>query len=278
MNTVILMWNPSISSFKKEEFRHFISIMRNHDEDGMPFYYDEEDNFRDDTGINWSIWDYENVSYGDRFFMVRVGEGKTGIVMAGSIMSEPYKDEDWSGKGREVYYSDLFCECMIDSDAAPYISTKELEEAMPDFDWSGGHSGRVLDETTAEKLEVMWAEYLYKYFGIFDNKRCGRAITASFIPETLLRHVKATSDCTCEICGYNFQKIWGEDCNFENMFVRYVPRRSDVRAKNGDTFMQHIHCVCPNCGKMSYDKLADKLGEKDYYPDASWDDKFSILD
>lgn len=278
MSTVVLMWNPAISSFKIEEFRDCIKSMRNHDEDEISFITDD-DVFQDDSlSMNWSIWDYKNVHYGDRFFMVRVGEGQTGIVMAGTITSEPYKGKDWSGKGRKVYYSDLHCECMIDPDAAPHISTQELEEVMPEFDWTGGHSGRILNEAMAIKIEVMWAEYLYKYFGVFDGKRCGRTISASFLPDTLLEHVKATSDCTCEICGYNYQKIWGEECTGENTFVRYVPRRTDVRCKNGDTFMKHIHCICPSCSKMSYDKLALKLGEEYYFPDTSWDDLHDISD
>ena len=43
----------------------------------------------------------------DEFFMVRVGEGNTGLFAAGRFTSEPFKDEDWSGKGREVYYMQM---------------------------------------------------------------------------------------------------------------------------------------------------------------------------
>lgn len=167
MSTVVLMWNPAISGFKIEEFRDCIKSMRNHDEDEMSFITDE-DVFQDDSlPINWSIWDYKNVHYGDRFFMVRVGEGQTGIVMAGTITSKPYKGKDWSGNGRKVYYSDLFCDCIVDTEVAPHISTEQLMEAMPEFDWTGGHSGRVLSDALAAKLEKLWAEYYYKYFGIF---------------------------------------------------------------------------------------------------------------
>ena len=48
-----------------------------------------------DDDFNWSVWEYEKAKEGDKFFMVKVGPGTNGIVMAGKFTSEPYKDEDW---------------------------------------------------------------------------------------------------------------------------------------------------------------------------------------
>lgn len=144
MKTVVLMWNPAISSFHKEDLSKCIQVLDSYNEEDCPNEY---------LNLNWSIWDHEQVKDGDRFFMVKVGEGKTGIVMAGTIQSNPYKDKDWSGKDREVYYADLFCECIVDIETAPYISTQELKEAMPEFDWTGGHSGRAIEDSMAFKLE-----------------------------------------------------------------------------------------------------------------------------
>lgn len=274
MKTVILMWNPAISSFKMDEFRKCIKIMDHHDEDEILYYSDDEDIPGERIDLNWSIWDYKNVNYGDRFFMIRVGEGKTGIVMSGTITSKPYKDEDWCGKNREVYYSDLFCDCMVDTEVAPHISTEQLIEAIPGFDWTGGHSGRVLNEAMAAKLEELWAEYYYKYFGIFDNKRASRKFPPSRMPDALVDYLENSKDMPCEICGYNFEKVWGKKSCYKNTFVRYIPRRTDIRCKNGDTVWKHIHCVCPNCSKMTYEDLAKKLGEKFYYPDGTYEGVF----
>ncbi len=44
--------------------------------------------------LNWSVWGYEEACSSDRFFMVRCGEGKTGICMSGYFASDPYKGED----------------------------------------------------------------------------------------------------------------------------------------------------------------------------------------
>ena len=82
MNTIILFWNPGISSYTVKRLREDLS---NNAHVG-----------------NWSVWEHEEAHKGDRFFMVRCGEGKTGICMSGRFRSEPYIDEDWTGKGREV--------------------------------------------------------------------------------------------------------------------------------------------------------------------------------
>ena len=86
--TFILMWNPSISSYTMERFDEDLIEMAN----GWDLEY-----------FNWSVWDYENAQEGDAFYMVKVGPGSKGVVMSGVFTSDPYQDEDWSGKGRKVF-------------------------------------------------------------------------------------------------------------------------------------------------------------------------------
>ena len=153
--TFILEWCPAISSYKmenfEEEFEHF-----------------------DDAWFNWSVWEWQDLVPGDEFFMIKCGEGVTGVVMHGFFDSEPYQGEDWSGKGREVYYADLDPDTMIHPDKCPLLSTEALEAVMPDFQWNGGHSGRVLPGEYAIKLRAMWQEYLAKNKDLFKNE--GKAV------------------------------------------------------------------------------------------------------
>ncbi len=139
MKTFVLMWNPAISNYKESDFNEACA-------DGTYM-------------LSWSIWDYKAVEIGDRFYMVRVGEGNTGIVMAGTIISEPYTDEDWSGRGRQVYYADLDIEYLSEFDH-PFISTEQLMQDFPGFEWRHGHSGQVLPANIADKLEKSWLQYI----------------------------------------------------------------------------------------------------------------------
>ncbi len=150
MKTFILFWNPAISSYKLDDFQRELEELTNH--------Y---------NNMNWSVWEYEKACAGDRFFMVRCGNGNTGICMSGYFSSDPYQDEDWSGRGRVTYYMNLEPDVMIHPDHFPILPTSELVRAIPSFDWKGGHSGRLLDENYAEKLEQLWASFLKQHPELF---------------------------------------------------------------------------------------------------------------
>ena len=164
MKTFILFWNPAISSYKLDSYRDFLA---------------EEPEFYD---FNWSIWEHQMAHEGDRFFMVRCKnkpvpgqvnqwgkqvwepciDATTGICMAGTFSSEPYRGEDWSGNGRETYYMDMWIDHASDPDKCIILSSEELSAAIPEFDWTGGHSGRMLDDAAAEKLEELFAKAVEK--------------------------------------------------------------------------------------------------------------------
>ena len=149
--TVILMWNPAVSNIKVEDFSA-----------AMPDMLLE--------GYNWSVWEHGKARCGDRFFLVRCGEGRTGIVMSGVFDSQPYPGRDWSGKHRKTYYMEMAPNVIINPETAPLITTAELEKAMPDFQWSGGHSGRILQQDYAMILEDMWQRFLTVHRKKIDGK------------------------------------------------------------------------------------------------------------
>ena len=142
--TFVMRWNTDISNYKLSEF-----------EDAMEEFFDEEFYY------DWSIWDYQKAHIGDRFYMIRTGEGKNGVVMHGTLISSPYPDEDWSGKGRKVYYIRMSLTNMIHPERTPLLlTTEELTKAIPDFNWKEGHSGEILNDTQSAKLEDVWADYI----------------------------------------------------------------------------------------------------------------------
>lgn len=147
VNTVILFWNPAISSYTLDNYERDIQCV-------------------DDT-FNWSVWEYEKAYCGDRFFLVRCGEGNTGICMSGKFTSSPYRCNDWSGRGRKVYYMDMLPDVMIHPEYHPILTTEELKKSIPNFDWTGGHSGRIIKPEDAELLEKVWQNFLAKNNEIF---------------------------------------------------------------------------------------------------------------
>lgn len=152
MKVFVLQWNPEISSYRMEDFNADLA------------------NF-DGEWFNWSVWDWKEAHEGDMFYLIKCGgEGANGIVMQGHFVSDPYAGEDWSGKGRLTYYMDMEPEYMIHPLSCPILTTEALDEAMPEFQWKGGHSGRVVPFDCALKLEEMWTAYLEAHKDIFDGE------------------------------------------------------------------------------------------------------------
>ncbi len=153
--TFVMRWNTAISSYKMTDFE---DSMESFYEEG--FYYD------------WSIWDFKKAHIGDRFYMVRTGDGKNGIVMRGTLTGAPYADEDWSGRGRKVYYVRMSLTHLVHPDRASLVLTTEaLSHAIPDFNWSEGHSGELLSDTQANQLDLLWEEYLIRLHELRDKDK-----------------------------------------------------------------------------------------------------------
>lgn len=155
MSIVILKWNPAFSSYTMARFLGDLEkcALAN---DG-------------NVGMNWSIWDWEKVHAGDTFFMLKVGYGQTGIVARGTITSEPYSGEDWSWQNRPTKYCNFDYDIMINPDAYPILNSAELKQFIPDFDWTGGHSGLVLTEQQGEDLQRLWSLYLQRQSQYFEK-------------------------------------------------------------------------------------------------------------
>lgn len=117
MATYILFWNPAISSYNQERF---------------------ENDFWEGYGVgNWSFNEYEKIQPGDRFYMVRCGEGT------------------------RIHYADIYQNFTINSfEDVKLLTPDELANELPDFNWFGGHSGRLLNEKDAKKLDALWDKYL----------------------------------------------------------------------------------------------------------------------
>ena len=101
MNTVILFWNPEISSFKYEDF-----------------------------------------------------------------ISDPYLGAHWNGKGGEVYYMDMKIDAAINPLYFPVLPAEELQKLFPAFDWTGGHSGRVLPKIYSP--QSLWQRFIEQNKGFFE--------------------------------------------------------------------------------------------------------------
>lgn len=49
----------------------------------------------------------------------------------------------------------------------PILTIEELQKVIPDFEWESGHSGMVLTDDQADRLDTLWENFLEKYEELF---------------------------------------------------------------------------------------------------------------
>ena len=224
MKTYILFWNPAISSYKLDDFQKEMEDLGNAD-------------------MNWSVWEHEKACAGDRFFMIRCGSGKTGICMSGYFSSNPYKGEDWSGRGRITYYMNLEPDYMINPDYLPILSTLDLVRDIPGFDWNGGHSGRLLDAKLAAKLEAIWKKFTDDHAEMFTMRAAHQEVD----PEKFRNEDNAVT----------VYLYFTEECKIQ---ASYYPLDIEIEGDNID-----------DVKKRATEILGEKIG-KDYEVKFAYDD------
>ena len=141
MRRYLMRWNPSISSFKERDFEECVANKKY----GV---------FR----LSWSINEWDEARKGDLFCMMRVGDENAGIVCVGQFISDPYPADDWAGSTKRRMYVDMICTSHTPIGEKPHITLDKLQHAIPEFDWAEGHSGVLLSEELADKLEELLME------------------------------------------------------------------------------------------------------------------------
>ncbi|MCM1137849.1 MAG: hypothetical protein NC221_07915 [Duncaniella sp.] len=77
--------------------------------------------------------------------------------MKGLILTETYESHDWSPKNRaHIHYADIYQNFTINSfEDVKLLTPDVLAKEIPDFNWYGGHSGRLLNEEDAKILDAL---------------------------------------------------------------------------------------------------------------------------
>ena len=167
--------------------------------------------------------------------------------MSGTFSSKPYKGEDWSGKGRDVYYVNMDLGAMIHPDKEDILTTEELEKAIPGFEWNGGHSGRLLDKMSAGRLELIWQAYINGHKSMFESGMARLEVWIENGPKDILKdYLKKKHGETCECCGFNFKEFFGKQCKKTIDYVYLYEKDYE----NADELEKSYHALCPNCRRI----------------------------
>ncbi len=149
--TYILMYNPDdkYAETSDEELRESIV-----------------DVWPDKGDMIWDVSDCRSMRMGDRFFIVRNGQEKNGIVMSGIFGSGAYLYT----YSRQTLWTELDLNFAVDFDKHPILTTEQLQEAVPDFDWSRTYGCYKMKNDQAKKMEELFAPYFSEMLEKIDGK------------------------------------------------------------------------------------------------------------
>lgn len=180
----VLRWNPTISSYSKEDFEDNFAQLQ-----GRKPY---------DTNhpLDWNVWDWEQVSHRDLFVMMMVGQKVNGIVWGGFFDGFPYQYEDKNGKPYKSVFFKTDAMYMQRIEKTHLLTAEKLMAAIPEVDWLHGHSGEILSVESAEQLGLFLVDQLRKvessddfYFDTFNQKKYVIADILTFMCPELKRRL-----------------------------------------------------------------------------------------
>lgn len=99
------------------------------------------------------------VGPGDRFYVLRQGAGRRGLLASGTVTSDTYEDAHWdSTPGRTIRYVDVELDCVVDP--ADVLPVALLRELCGRTNWSPQSSGTSVHPVDEERLEQLWQQHV----------------------------------------------------------------------------------------------------------------------
>lgn len=135
MKLFLLRWNPEISSWKEGDFRKALAESR---ESPYP--------------MDWSVREWEQIEPYDWAVLCRVGTAADGIVAIGRFDGQVKEADSWRQDGAKCHYAFFWMRLVQEPLQTGAMLAEDLEKALPEINWHGGHSGIVVPPDQAPAL------------------------------------------------------------------------------------------------------------------------------
>ena len=211
----------------------------------------------------WSSGVSKKLQKGDRFFLIRLGEEPKGIFASGRIEKDSFEDLHWdeekSSLGETTNYVKIKYDILLNPDSDS-ILPRELLNMPPlsQMHWDTQMSGVQIPDHVASELEILWASFTNSTSfsfpeeieqtqdGIFEGAVSHVSVNAYERNQEARRKCIEHYGVTCQICGFNFEKRYGE-AGKDFIHVHHLKQISEI----GETYqinpIQDLRPVCPNC-------------------------------
>jgi len=215
--------------------------------------------------LSWACGGTKRILAGDRFFLLRTGSDPRGIVGAGDITSAPFYDPHYdpvqAEAGKTALYVDIRFDYLAHPDEPIPIPRADLDRpSLQSTIWGVQGSGKQIPPNIAEELERLWHDRINidKPTGpdeVNPNEGYPEGAVRPVLVNAYERNPAARAECIaywgarCQVCGFDFEKFYGERGKGYIQVHHLVPISSVGKTYRVDP-RQELRPVCANCHAM----------------------------
>jgi 5-methylcytosine-specific restriction protein A len=220
---------------------------------------EDDINHLEETGVlreHWSCASHRKIKPGDRAFIVTVAVEPKGIVGSGTVASEPFLAEHWSGKEkkRALYYRvKLEIDILLNPKIDPILTLDVLKlGALEHQQWAPQASGISIRPEAIDELEAVWFDFLATRpvrHNPFKNSPGHNIHPENITLSRYERNPFARQQCidahglSCVVCGFNFEETYG-DIGRDFIHIHQVQSSGEMAP------VEDLRPVCANCHAM----------------------------
>lgn len=207
----------------------------------------------------WSCGNTKRIGIGDRVFLLRAKVKPRGLIASGTVIKPPFK---WGR--RQGHYVEVKFDALLNPLTECIFALERLQKGkLADGPWTIQGSGKTVPQKTAIVLEPEWRNFLkirrQSSVIIAEEVLAPKSFPEGAIQKISVNKYERNPDarircilhygCDCRICGFNFEKVYGE---LGAMFihVHHLKPLAKIQKEYEVDPIKDLLPVCPNCHAM----------------------------
>jgi len=214
----------------------------------------------------WSCVAHRQIKPGDRAFLVRLGVEPKGIMGSGTVISEPFLSQHWSGEDKLVHRVLIEFDTLLNPTEDSLLGIDILDQGeLSNQVWTPQSSGISIKPELTEELEAVWFDFINSEpsRNRFEKEKPTTSFSEGASSNVSItryeRNPHARKAClnhygyACTICDFDFQEFYGE-AGQEFIHVHHLNEISGQDGEYEINPVKDLRPVCPNCHAIIHRK------------------------
>lgn len=214
--------------------------------------------------LMWSCRSHKTIRPGDRAFLARVGSTPRGIFASGTVVSEPFLSQHWSGEDKDIPRVLIEFDTLLNPEKEPILTVDNLGKGnLSKQTWTPQSSGISIRSEVVDELEEEWFKFLKTqnirynpFFETIDTPITFVEGSATQVIQTRYeRNAYARKEClkhygySCSVCDFNFERFYG-NLGYKFIHVHHLRQIATIKQEYEVNPIHDLRPVCPNCHSM----------------------------